>query len=166
MEAELQKFGLNEHEAKVYLAGLSLGPSSAKDLAEITNVKRSTVYLALENLIKHGLVSEGFNKKKIFIAEKPQKLERLTKRMRRKAVDAELLLENILPGLIKLPRQYAEEPQIVFSSGFSGIKNVLLEVSASSTSWYFFGSTTKVLETVPGSDIKEIIEEGGKFRQS
>jgi sugar-specific transcriptional regulator TrmB len=84
MEEELQKLGLNEHEARVYLAALGLGPSSAAQISEQTNIKRPTVYLALKNLIKQGIVFEIFaNKKRLFQAEKPEKLEKLTKRMRR-----------------------------------------------------------------------------------
>lgn len=66
--------------------------------------------------------------------------------MRRQVVDAEILLESILPGLIKLPKQYTEEPKVSFYSGVEGLKNVALEVSASKSSWYFFGSGKKILE--------------------
>lgn len=167
MQEELQKLGLNEHEAKVYLAALSLGPSSASQIAQQTLIKRPTVYLALENLIKQGLILESFaGKKRLFEAEKPEKLEKLTKRMRRQVIDAEILLESILPGLIKFPKQYTEEPKVSFYSGMSGLKNVLLEISASRSSWYFFGSTTKVLQNVPKEEMKEILEEGGKFREA
>lgn len=164
MEEELQKLGLNEHEAKVYLAALSLGPSSARSLADITKIKRPTVYLALENLAKQGLIYETKNSKTLFTAEKPQKLEKLTKRMRRQTIDAEILLESLLPILNKVPKQYAEEPQTSFYSGINGIKNVLLEVSATTNSWHFFGSTTQVLKNISPSDMREILEEGSKFR--
>src|SRR3989338_3159988 len=138
MEEELQKLGLTEHEAKVYLTALSLGPSSVAQISEQANMKRPTVYLVLENLIKRGLVLESFaGKKRLFEAEKPQKLEKLTKRMRRQVVDAEILLESILPGLIKLPKQYSEEPKVNFYSGLEGLKNIALEISACRTSWYF-----------------------------
>jgi len=138
MEEELIKLGLSEHEAKVYLAALSLGPSSAAQISEHANIKRPTVYLALENLIKQGLIIENFaGKKRLFEAEKPQKLEKLTKRMRRQVVDAEILLESILPGLVKFPKQYAEEPKVSFYSGVEGLKNIALEIAACPTSWHF-----------------------------
>ena len=166
MEEELQKLGLNEHEAKVYLASLGLGPSSASQIAEQTGIKRPTVYLALENLIKHGLVSESFaGKKRLFIAEKPQKLEKLTKRMRRRVVDAEILLESILPGLIKLPKQYSSEPQVTFYSGIEGMKNVMLEVSACKSSWYFFGSGAKILYKLTNLKRLDVLEEAWALRQ-
>lgn len=167
MEEELQKLGLNEHEARVYLAALGLGPSSANQLADQTNIKRPTVYLSLENLIKKGLVAEIFvGKKKLFEAEKPQKLEKLTKRLRRQAIDAEILLESILPGLIKLPKQYSEEPQVTFYSGIEGMKNILLEISASKFSWYFFGSGRKILDKFINLERMDILHDAWALRKS
>ncbi len=165
MEEELQKLGLSEHEAKVYLAALSLGPSSAWQISEQSGIKRPTVYLALENLIKQGLIIESFaGKKRLFEAEKPQKLGKLTKRMRRQVVDAEILLESILPGLIKFPKQYAEEPKVSFYSGVEGLKNIALEISACPTSWLFFGSGAKILDKLVKSKRMDILNEAWALR--
>lgn len=166
MEEELQKLGLNENEAKVYLAALSLGPSTASKLAEFTNIKRPTVYLALEGLAKLGIVSETFaQKKRLFRAEKPEKLEKLTKRMRRQVIDAEQVLENLLPSLKNLPGQSAEEPQVEFHSGIEGLKNVALEISACPSSWYFFGSSTKILEKILGAERMDILHDSWALRK-
>jgi len=165
MEEELIKLGLSEHEAKVYLAALSLGPSSAGQISEQTGIKRPTVYLALENLSKQGLIIESFaGKKRLFEAEKPQKLEKLTKRMRRQVIDAEILLESILPGLIKFPKQYAEEPKVSFYSGVEGLKNIALEIAACPTSWYFFGSGTKILEKLIKDKRMDILHDSWALR--
>ena len=167
MEEELQKLGLSEHEAKVYLAALSLGPSTAVQLANFTDIKRPTVYLALGNLIKQGLVLESFTgKKKLFEAEKPQKLEKLTKRMRRQVVDAEILLESILPGLVKFPKQYSEEPKVSFYSGEEGLKNIALEISACTSSWYAFGSGAKILEKLAKSKRMDILYDSWDIRSN
>lgn len=165
MEEELQQLGLSKNEARIYLSALSLGPSSASQLAEDARIKRPTTYLALENLIKKGLVYQSAEKKQLFVAEKPDKLAKLTKRMRRQVVDAELMLESILPGLRNLPKQYAREPKMTFYSGMEGVRNLILEISASKTSWHFFGSSTKVLQKIFGQGEKGIIQEAEKFRQ-
>ena len=166
MEEELQKLGLNEHEAKVYLVALSLGPASAAQLSDSTNMKRPTVYLTLDNLMKQGIVSEIYiDKKRLFAAEKPDKLAKLTKRMRRKVIDAELMLESILPELLKYPKQYNEEPKVVFYSGIEGVKNVIFEISSCNSSWYFFGSSTKILQKLFKLNAREIIGEAEKLRE-
>ncbi len=166
MEEELQKLGLTEHESKVYLAALSLGPSSALQLADHTGIKRPTVYLAAKNLTKQGLMHQTLGKKSLFVAEKPQKLEKLNKRLRRQVIDAEILLENILPGLIKLPKQYNEEPKVNFYSGMEGLKNVALEISACRSSWYFFGSGKKILEVLVKSKRMDILHDAWALREN
>ncbi len=166
MEEELQKLGLNKHEASIYLAALSLGPCTASQLANYVNMKRTTVYSALEGLIKQGIVSETFaNKKKLFKAEKPEKLEKLTKRIRRQAINAELVLESILPGLTKLPKQFNEEPKVEFYSGIEGIKTVGLEIAACPTSWSFFGSSTQILEKIMEAGRMDILTDGWALRE-
>ncbi len=166
MEEELLKLGLNKNEAKIYLAGLTIGPATAHNLAEYTKIKRSTVYFALSRLEGQGLVSETLsNKKTLFQSEPPEKLDRLTKRMRRKVIDAELMLETLIPTIKKMPQVLSGESNVFVFRGTDGIKNVLLDVSASTSSWYVFGSTTKVLTQIAHLDLREILEEGEKLRQ-
>lgn len=166
MEDELEKLGLSKNEVKIYLLLLRLGPSSAPYLAEQTKIKRPTVYLALDNLIQLGLIGEKYRgKKRLFIAEKPEQLSKIAKRMRRKVVEAEILLEKLIPELSGISRLPSEEPKISFHQGMNGIKNVLLDISASTTSWYFFGSSTELLKQAPFADIREILEEGEAMRQ-
>ena len=165
MEEELQKLGLTKHEAEVYLASLRLGRASASQIAEQVKIKRPTVYLALDNLIKRGLMLETFSgKKRLFEAEKPQKLEKLTKQMKERATKAEALLENLLPGLSKIPKQYKEEPKVSFYSGVEGLKNIALEISSSRSSWYFFGSCKKILEKLISSKRMDILKDSWALR--
>ncbi|MEY4744239.1 MAG: hypothetical protein RL272_184, partial [Candidatus Parcubacteria bacterium] len=65
---ELQKIGLSENEAKVYLAGLELGPSTAQMMAAKATVSRPTTYIMIESLIKRGLMSSfQKGKKRYFV---------------------------------------------------------------------------------------------------
>ncbi|MDE2312031.1 MAG: hypothetical protein KGJ93_03015 [Patescibacteria group bacterium] len=165
MEEELQKLGLSEFEARVYLAALSLGPSTPRQLADLTKIKRPTVYMALEHLVKLGLAYEIKGRRLLFAMEKPVKLSRLTKRLRRRAIDAELVLESILPGLERLPKQRHGEPRVEFYNGIEGLKNVALEIAACPVSWYFFGSGEKILEKLTKLDRKDILAESWALRE-
>src|SRR3989344_6559137 len=132
MEEELIKLGLNKNEARIYFAGLQYGTFSASDIAAKAKIKRSTAYLSLDNLVKLGLASEILDtRKKLYKVESPDKLEKLTKRMKRKAVEAELLLTTLLPILSELPKRSVEEPLVSLHEGMNGIKNVLLDISSS-----------------------------------
>src|SRR3989338_4220338 len=75
LELELQRIGLNEREAKVYLAALELGPSPVQKIAQRADIPRATAYLVLDDLRQKGFVStydEG--KKTFFVAESPERL--------------------------------------------------------------------------------------------
>ncbi len=71
----LKEAGLDEHEAQVYLAGLSLGPSSVSSLAQTAGVKRTTVYPTFERLQKMGLMNiemQGFKRR--YVSESPARV--------------------------------------------------------------------------------------------
>ena len=60
---KLEEIGLNEKEAKVYIAVLELGEGSASEIAKKSEVNRATTYFTLENLMKIGLVSASNEEK-------------------------------------------------------------------------------------------------------
>ena len=71
----LKSFGFSENEANVYLTSLEMGPSSVQDLAKRAKVSRVTTYAVIGTLTKRGLMSTvEKNKKKLFIAESPERL--------------------------------------------------------------------------------------------
>lgn len=73
MQLELRKLGLTEKEAKVYLAGLELPPSSVKFLAEKIKMTRPTVYEIIKRLEEKRLFSElKEGKKRLFTAQSPE----------------------------------------------------------------------------------------------
>ena len=51
----LQHYDFTEREAKVYLAGLSLGSAPGSTIARHAGEKRVTVYAILKELIKRGI---------------------------------------------------------------------------------------------------------------
>lgn len=166
MEEKLLKLGLKVNEAKIYLAALGMRVFTASAIAERAKIKRSTAYLALGNLIALGLVSETFQgKKKLFRAEGPDRLERITLRMKRKAQEADNLAKEIIPELMNFQDPTGETPRVTFYAGIEGIKNVWLDVASSPRSWYFFGSSMELLKKISRDDIREILEEGSKNRK-
>ena len=78
IEKVLEQLGLNEKEAKVYLACLQLGKAAVLLIAKKAALKRPNTYLILEALSAKKLISiviEG--KKKYYTAESPTKLLQL-----------------------------------------------------------------------------------------
>lgn len=166
MNQELTKLGLTDTEAKIYLAVLELGPSSAAMIAKQADVKRTTAYSALENLVKQGLLSEvADSKEKMFKAEDPDRLSKLTKKMRRQVIDAELELEKLLPGLKAIQKKLLQPPKVSFYQGMEGIKTIIEEFSGYPGSWYYFGSAKELIKVMSLKGANEFAAETRKFRQ-
>lgn len=118
LEFILTGLGLTEHEAKVYLGALSLGPSTILKIARAAEIKRTTVYSVVEALKLKGLINlevKGF--KSLFVAANPEKLETVLEN--RKA-----LLAKKLPELNSLFNLKGGESVIKYYEGLEGIKSV------------------------------------------
>lgn len=116
--AILMELGLSEKEAKVYLACLSLGPTSVAKVANIAEVKRPSVYPVIERLKKFGLMAEevkGF--KTFYHAQPPEKLELVLEERRAKFKDA-------LPDFSKLYNLQGEHDVIKRYEGLQAVKSV------------------------------------------
>jgi len=59
----LESSGFTPKEAQVYLALLELGQGGVTDIAKISGLKRSIIYVLLEGLLKRGYISELPNQK-------------------------------------------------------------------------------------------------------
>lgn len=114
----LTNLGLGEYEAAVYLAMLTLGPSSVVKIAQAAEIKRTTVYSIIESLRINGLAVvhvKGF--KKTFAAVDPENLEAMLESRR-------TLLQKALPELAALHNLKGAESTIKFYEGLKGIKMV------------------------------------------
>jgi len=119
---DLEKFGLGEKRAKVYLASLELGPATAAEIAQKSGVKRATTYVEIESLMEAGLMSTyEHNKKTLFSAESPEALKRILKNQEEKLKSAADSLEGILPALLSMHTYAEEKPKVRFFEGKEGL---------------------------------------------
>ena len=127
---ELKKIGLSENEAKVYLALLDLGNSTAQQIAQKASVNRATTYVQLESLMKMGLVTsferasarKNGAEKTFFRAEDPEHLKKIIEREKNAAEEREKHLEKIMPSLANLFLEAGERPRVRFFEGAEGLK--------------------------------------------
>lgn len=118
----LKDLGLSENEAKVYLASLSLGPSTILKIAKTAEIKRTTVYSLIESLKQKGLINievRGF--KKLFAAENPEKLENILEERRKK-------LKSSLPEFLALYSLKGGESIIKYYEGLVAVKSIYEEL--------------------------------------
>lgn len=118
LEEQLQTLGLNEKEAKIYLASLELGLTSVQNIAKKAQIKRSTVYELMENLLKQNLITiVPKGKKRYFLAAEPTHLTQVIAHKQK-------TLNQILPELEALSKVSPIKPKIRFYEGEEGIKSV------------------------------------------
>ena len=125
---KLEKSGLNDKEALVYLALLELGGAFPSRIAEYTSLNRSTVYKVLLNLSIRGIINEVENKNKLFYQiERPQKLIRYAEGSVRKAEESLDLIKSIIPNIETLYGSFDERPKITYYEKEEGILQIYEE---------------------------------------
>src|SRR3989344_5908658 len=118
LNKELEKIGLTQKEAGIYLACLELTEATIGDIAKKSGVKRTTVYDIIDSLKEKGLVSSITKNKKLFYyAESPKKLENTLDEKKR-------LLENMMPELFSIANKIDKKPKIKYFEGPEGMKDV------------------------------------------
>lgn len=144
----LQSLGLNQKEAKVYTHLLQLGEGTAYAVAELSGLKRPTVYVVLDELRRKGLVLKVPNaKKQIFIPKSPEEFFAESQDRLNRA-------ERILPQLLAMAKK-EERPKTYLFEGLEGYKEALFLKSDEMAGKEIVGfysresdKTPKVLETV------------------
>ena len=118
LEHALEKLGLSDKEARVYLAGLALGPASVQDLSARAKVKRTTIYEILQILKEKELFKESVRgKRHLFIAVHPNQLKVDLN-------DKERVLERVFPELDQILRLEKGKPHILYHNSLEAIHRV------------------------------------------
>ena len=148
MQETLQKFGLSQSEAKVYLALIELGASLAGDITKKANINRSNCYDALQRLMEKGLVSYVIKaNRKYFQAETPQKFLELIKEEENQLKIKEKEIKEILPQLIEKSKISIEKPEATIYKGKKGIKSIFEDI-LKHKEFCVFGSSGKFKEVL------------------
>ena len=114
----LQRIGLSDKEAKIYLALLKIGDATVKNIASEADVKRPTTYLILEELRKKGLLLKiPHTKKAIYRAKSPDDLHSF-------AVENIETLERVLPKIESITGERNPVKTLYFE-GLQGLKDAL-----------------------------------------
>lgn len=137
IEKNLEKIiGLSEKEAKIYTALLSLGEASIIEIAKKAEIKRTTVYNLLPELVNNGLIQTSLKKKRrVYFVEDVRDLQTNLQ-------NKERLLAGLLPELQAVHNILPFKPKITYYEGFEGLKAIFWDTIKSSK---------------PGDEILEII---------
>jgi sugar-specific transcriptional regulator TrmB len=100
--ASLRDLGLSEYEARAYRALLTTGPTTAKELSQVSDVPMGRIYDVLNSIEQYNLVrSQSASRPKKYVAVEPDTaLDRLLEDKRRELSEKERQYENIVDELV------------------------------------------------------------------
>jgi HTH-type transcriptional regulator, sugar sensing transcriptional regulator len=164
LQEPLQKLGLTEKEAKIYLASLEIGGGSVQEISTKAEIKRPTTYVILEQLIKKGLMyEEKKSRGSLYNSASPEILKRHSEEQQK-------ILAEALPFLRAMNKGKKAKPQVQVYEGIEGMKQVYLEnIWKSKTEILFFSSIQKIYEIIPDlldKWIKDMAHEQKQFQHN
>lgn len=116
IENILENIGFSRKKSQVYLAILELGTASVIEIAKKSNLKRTTVYNILPELMTEGLVKKGINKgKRYFFIDDPSDVKTNFEEKVQK-------IDMIIPRLKQIQTIIPYKPKITFYEGPEGMK--------------------------------------------
>lgn len=135
IQSALEKIGLTQKEASVYLTLTEIGEALPSVIAKKAKLKRPTTYIILDQLVEKGLV--GHLKKhdqKVFSAIEPSFLLDYEKKKLEE-------LEEVIPDLKALKTLYKKAPNISLFEGDEGIIQILDDSLSAKNEIYCWSNT-------------------------
>lgn len=121
-QKQLVELGFSQKDAKVYLALLELGPSTATEIARKAKINRTTSYDILDSLAGDGLVNLiGETKIQKYAAESPEKVIKFLEAKIIKTKEQLGLAQALLPQLLSI-YSTKEKPKVKFYEGAEGMQ--------------------------------------------
>jgi sugar-specific transcriptional regulator TrmB len=123
----LQKIGLSQKEATVYLTTLRLGSQTAMNIAKYSGLNRTTVYDIFDGLIKKGLATKIDKGAAIYFQVTDPKnliqyLEREKNDFIRQIEKEKEEVSEILPAIQSIERVATSKPKVQFFEGEKGLR--------------------------------------------
>ena len=147
----LKQLDLSDAEAKLYLTLLKSGPTSVRDLAQTVDIKRTTAYFYIDQLVEKGLIMKLVHgTKKLVAANEPENLKILVEEKLKKANEVKKDFPDILKLLnTSLPKENnSNDAEIKYYKGKNGVKKIY-EEALKVQALHSFVNVEEVLEVFP-----------------
>jgi len=160
-EKVLQDLGLNDLEAKVYLAILALGEDTVLHISKEAGIKRPTCYVTLDNLLQKGLVSKIERKSTTLYAALEPKL--LLNTYKEKIAN----FADMLP-FFESKMSKAKRPRIRVFEGKKELDTIYTDyfTHERSSFLYFFGTNAKRITTIWPDFFEVWLKRRSQFKES
>lgn len=127
----LEKAGLTKGEAKVYLALIDIGASTAGPISKKAGVSRSKVYEMLDGLIEKGLCSViTKNRHQHFDAADPENILVYLQKQKKSIQSKEIEFTKAIPELRLRKKNSQSSQSVTMYSGNKGIKTIFNSILA------------------------------------
>lgn len=114
--------GLTENQVSVYIACLETGPSKIPSIARQAQIKRTTAYGVVDELVGMGLLQSSYRgKTKLYVAQDPATILSMLEQKKKRVVEA-------MPELSELFITHHVRPKITFFEGREGVKKIYDDV--------------------------------------
>lgn len=142
-EEQLVKYGLSDKQAKVYVSLLKLGTATVNEIAEESDLVRTTTYDVLKTLREEGIVgSMDKNNVQYYEAAEPEKLIQILDERKK-------YITEILPHLKKLRIEIPEKPRSEIYEGKNGVKTVFEILLHSKKPLYAYSNNSSMVNLLP-----------------
>jgi HTH-type transcriptional regulator, sugar sensing transcriptional regulator len=119
--AIFEEIGFTAAEAKIYLALLELGPTTAGPVIRMTELQNSVVHVTLQRMIHKGLATFVIkNKTRFYEAVAPAAISKIIE-------ERKMRFDVLLPELL-IRQHNKEKQQAEIYLGFQGFKSMLFEL--------------------------------------
>lgn len=117
----LESIGFTENEAKIYLAGLSLGHTAVSTIAKKAWINRTTAYAVLDDLVTKWFVYESYrgNARYYSVLDPENLLDVFRKRISK--------IEKILPELQAMNANIATGPKVKYYQWFEEVRQLYIQ---------------------------------------
>ncbi len=133
---KIQKLGLQENEARVYLAALELGRGTVTQISKASELNRTTGYDILERLALYGIIQRiKTGNKKIYVAAPPSSLGKYLEQKKKQAELRLKELDKVMPDL-QARHKTSLKPSIKFAEGKKEMEKLYLNVLDSKSTVY------------------------------
>lgn len=140
-EIILTNLGLSPNEAKIYLAALESGQTSAQRIAQKARIKRTTTYSVLESMVTKGFIlktdKEGHHQ---YLAENPKNLAERFKAHQKS-------FDNVLPELEAIHNKLDVKPKVLFFEDKEGILRVYEDTLKEKPEEILMFTTSEIFKT-------------------
>lgn len=148
----LQGFNFSEKEIAVYLALLELETATATQIADQSQINRSTVYVIIEALQKRGLISINKEEDSItkYVASPPERLLQLAEEETKRYQNLVGQIHTVLPELKSRYRGNKPRPKVRLYEGKEGLISAYEDTLTSSEPIRAYASIENMHKALPG----------------